>query len=163
MNLQNPYLAPILLLVMSAGTLGGAYAFQYWGGLQPCALCLYQRWPWWIAGALAIVAIVAVRDRRLHAAALSLATLAVWVGAGIAVYHVGVEQRWWEGPSACSGAATPATLEELRAMVLAAPVVRCDDVAWSLFGISMAGYNALLSLATGGGVVWLLRNERRRQ
>jgi disulfide bond formation protein DsbB len=163
MNLQNPYLAPILLFFMSAGTLGGAHAFEYWGGLQPCTLCLHQRWPWWIAGALAIVAIIVIGNRRLHAAALSLAILTVWAGAGIAIYHVGVEQRWWEGPTACSGAATPATLEELRAMVLAAPVIRCDDIAWSLFGISMAGYNALLSLATGGGILWLLRNEQRQQ
>jgi disulfide bond formation protein DsbB len=75
--------------------------------------------------------------------------LAFLTGAGIAAYHVGVEQHWWVGSTACTGvvAGTATTAEELRRLLEAAPVVRCDDIAWSMFGISMAGYNVLASLA----------------
>ena len=69
------------------------------------------------------------------------------IGAGIAVFHVGVEQQWWPGTAECGGIdGANLSLEQLKAQILAAPVVRCDEVAWSLFGISMAGYNILLSL-----------------
>jgi len=163
MTLDNRHLPALLLLIMAIGTLGGAYAFQYIGGLQPCTLCLYQRWPWWIAGGLAILALVLARNPQMRGMALGLGTLAVWAGAGVAIYHFGVEQHWWAGPSACTGSDTPATLEALRAQIFAAPVVRCDDIPWALFGISMAGYNALIALATGAGVVVLLRREMKPQ
>ena len=66
--------------------------------------------------------------------------------AALAGYHVGVEQKWWEGPASCSAAVAAGTsFEDLKAQLLAAPIVRCDEVPWSLFGISMAGYNVLLS------------------
>lgn len=160
--IDRPNTLPLGLLLMSAAMLGGAYAFQHFGGLQPCALCLYQRWPWWIAGGLALLALFLLRERRLSRALSALAALSILVGTGIAVYHVGVEQQWWTGPTACSGtAATPQTLEALRAQIFAAPVVRCDEVPWSLFGISMAGYNALISLATGLGALALLQRTAR--
>jgi disulfide bond formation protein DsbB len=69
------------------------------------------------------------------------------VGAGIAVFHVGVEQHWWAGTAACGSTLSATSVEALRAQILAAPVVRCDQPAWSLLGISMAGYNALISAA----------------
>lgn len=160
--IDRPYAIPFGLLVMSAAILGGAYAFQYLGGLQPCTLCLYQRWPWWIAGGLALLALFLFRERRISRALSTLGAFAILIGSGIAAYHVGVEQQWWTGPTACSGtAAAPQTLEALRAQVLGAPVVRCDDIPWSLFGISMAGYNVLISLATGLAVLTLLRRNAR--
>ncbi len=160
--IDRPYSLPLGLLFISIAILGGAYAFQYLGGLQPCTLCLYQRWPWWVAGVLALLALFIVADRRLCRALVALSALSVLIGAGIAFYHVGVEQQWWAGPTACSGGGgTPQTLEELRAQVLGAPVVRCDEVAWSLFGISMAGYNGLISLATGFAAMALLRRNAR--
>lgn len=145
------------LLALGAVTLGSVYAAQYLGGLQPCPLCLYQRWPWWIAVGLSALALALPGFGR---AALMLAGLAIGAGAGIAFYHAGIEQQWWPGPTSCSGAATPDSLDALRAQLFAAPIIRCDDIAWSLFGISMAGYNALLSLATGAGLFWLLRKMR---
>ena len=159
---DRPYAIPLGLLFMCAAILGGAYAFQYLGGLQPCTLCLYQRWPWWIAGGLALLALLWIRERGMSRALAALGALAILVGAGIAVYHVGIEQHWWTGPTACSGIAdAPQTLEALRAQIFAAPVERCDDVPWSLFGISMAGYNVLISLATGLAALALLQRNAR--
>jgi disulfide bond formation protein DsbB len=72
--------------------------------------------------------------------------VALLIGGGIAAFHVGVEQHWWTGTPGCGVPATSNSIEEMRAQIMAAPVVRCDQVAWSLFGISMAGYNILISL-----------------
>ena len=81
-------------------------------------------------------------------------------GAAVAVYHVGIEQHWWRGPTSCTAASTPASLEELKAQIMATPVVFCDKIPWSLFGISMAGYNAIASFVVGAAslaAVWRLR------
>jgi disulfide bond formation protein DsbB len=138
---------PLVVLVASAAVLGGALVFQYVVGLRPCELCLYQRWPYDGAILIALAALVAGR-RALTSAALGLCALGFLVGAGLAFYHVGVEQRWFAGPAACTGApAAATTAEELRKQLLAEPVVRCDEPQWSLFGISLAGWNLLASLA----------------
>lgn len=144
-----------LPLAAGVAALGGAYGSQYLGGLRPCELCLWQRWPWWVAATLGLLAILARRRPAVQAALLLLAVLAVFTGAGIAVFHVGVEQHWWPGLASCGGAAVDAGLsvEALRNQIMGAPVVRCDEVAWSLLGISMAGYNALLSAAVGALVL----------
>jgi disulfide bond formation protein DsbB len=129
-----------------------ANAFEHLAGLRPCALCLYQRWPWWIAAALGLIAFL-LRDRpRVVILFLLAGGLAVLTGAGIAVFHVGVEQHWWAGLASCGGGDLPDTVAALRQRLLNAPIVRCDEVAWSLFGISMAGYNALLSVILGSGL-----------
>lgn len=145
-ELQRRALGPLL---GSVALLLGAFAFQYLGGLAPCHLCLLQRWPHAVAIALGVL-LLAWPRRSLAL----LAGLAVLVGAGIAVYHVGVEQAWWQGPTTCT-APEPGTLSsgELLDQILATPVVLCDQVAWSLWGISMAGWNAILSLAIA--VLWL--------
>ena len=85
------------------------------------------------------------------------------VGAGIAFYHVGVEEGFFDGPSSCSGVPMDAqTIEELKKMLLAAPVVRCDEVPWSLFGVSMAGFNLIASVILAIGCAFVaLRPERR--
>ena len=131
----------------SLALLLGAFGFQYIGGLAPCHLCLLQRWPHAVAVALGLLILAA--PRRWLA---GLAALTVLVGAGIAVYHVGVERAWWAGPVACTAPEPGAQSSgELLDQILATPVVLCDQVAWSLWGISMAGWNAILSL----GLVWL--------
>ncbi len=131
----------------SAALLFGALGFQYLGGIAPCHLCLLQRWPHGAAIALGLL-ILAWPRRGLAL----LAALVVLVGAGIAVYHVGVEQTWWAGPSSCTAPEPGAQASgELLDQILATPVVLCDQIAWSLWGISMAGWNAILSL----GLVWL--------
>ena len=133
----------------SAALLLGAFGFQYLVGLAPCPLCIWQRWP----HAAAIVAGAAALLLKGPAAriAMAAAALSLLVGAAIAGYHVGIEQKWWAGPDTCSapdfGSLTPGQLLEA---LKAAPVVRCDEVPWSLAGISMAGWNGLLSLVLAG-------------
>jgi disulfide bond formation protein DsbB len=156
-------LFPLLLLLAGAAVVGGALLFQYVGGVQPCELCLYQRWPYYGVIVLAVLALVA-GDRRVSLAILALAALAFLAGAALAFYHVGVEQHWFAGPSACSGAQiTGASVADLKAQLLARPPVRCDEVAWSLFGVSLAGWNLLASIALVVGAVVGMRSlgERR--
>lgn len=150
-------LATLLTALVSAAVLGAALLSQFVGGLQPCVLCLYQRWPYVATIALGLAGFALAR-RHPDAARimLALAGLVFLVGAGIAGFHVGVEQGWWQGTAGCGAPAGGAmTLEQLRAQVLAAPVVRCDEVPWSLLGISMAGYNFLVSLALAGAALWV--------
>jgi disulfide bond formation protein DsbB len=147
-DLSAPRTSALFLLVASAGSLLVAFFFQYVIGLQPCVLCIWQRWPYAVVVALTILALtVASRVPRLHAALLALCGVALLFGGGVAVFHVGVEQHWWTGTPGCGVTATADSIEALRAQIMAAPVIRCDQVAWSLFGISMAGYNILISLA----------------
>lgn len=155
-----------LTFLASAALLGGAWAFQILGGLQPCPLCLYQRWPYWAVIVIAGLAVLAAK--RLGASGMAmiaaLCALIFLAGAGVAGFHVGVEQQWWEGLAACGGGNLNdpnLSLDELRTRLLDTPVVRCDDVPWSLFGISLAGYNLLASLALAATSVLAARNFRR--
>ena len=142
----RPWAAPALVAGLSAGALAFAFLAQYGFGLVPCALCIYQRWPFALALLLGLIGLGLVRSGRSPAPALALAGLALLVNAGLAVYHVGVEQHWWQGTAACTGVlGASASLEELKAQILAAPVVRCDEIAWSFLGLSMAGWNVPLS------------------
>ena len=145
--LKPAYARPSLFIALaSAIILGTAYGFQF-NGYAPCDLCWYQRYPYMAIIALVVVAtLLKEQNSRLL---LVLVTLLVFVDAGIAGYHAGVEYKWWEGPSTCGGAFdfsdTELTLESLNN--LAARVIRCDEAAWTLGGISMAGYNTLMALS----------------
>lgn len=138
--------AGIMMLIGSGGLLAGAYGFQYLGDLQPCVLCLYQRVPHAAVIVLALAAIL-LAPRPATGWLIGAAGLAVAVGAGIAGFHVGVEQHWWEGTAECGSTGAADTIEALRAQLLAQPVIRCDEVPWSLFNVSMAGYNFAFSTA----------------
>ena len=161
----DPGRFPIFVLAASAALLGGAFISQYWGGLAPCELCLLQRWPWAAAIIISLIAItVGSRSTLLWLALLLFAVFAI--GSALAFYHVGVEKHWFAGPSACMGAATAAdTVEALKAQILRQMPVRCDEPAWSLWGISLAGWNLLASLVMASSclaVFWRLRRPRRR-
>jgi disulfide bond formation protein DsbB len=140
--------APLLLLLASGAILGMALASQYWGGLAPCELCYWQRWAYVTAMAPALLAMFA--PGRARAVLLGLAALVFLGGAGIAFFHVGVEQKWWAGLSGCGVTGGADSIEALKAQIMAAPVVRCDDIAFQLFGISMAGWNVLASVLLAG-------------
>lgn len=142
---QRRALGPLL---GSVALLAGAFAFQYLGGLAPCHLCLLQRWPHAVAIVLGLLILVwPARGLAFLAGVAVLATVA------IAAWHVGIEQHWWPGPTSCTapaaGTADPAALLD---QILETPLVLCDQVAWSLWGVSMAGWNALISL--GIAVLW---------
>src|SRR6516225_3904145 len=140
---------PVFVLVTSVMVLGSAVISQYWGGLAPCELCLLQRWPWAAAIIISLIAIPVGSRAPLPWLALLLAAVFA-VGSALAFYHVGVEKHWFAGPNACTGAATAAdTVEALKARILGQMPVRCDEPAWSLWGISLAGWNLLASLVMG--------------
>ena len=136
-----------LVLLASIAVLGTALLSQYWGGLLPCELCLLERWPWRVAIAAAALVWLAGDRVPLTAAALVLA-LVFFVSAGLGFYHVGVEQHWFQGPTACTASPgiTATTVEELRRQLEGVKPVMCDQVQWALFGISLAGWNMIASL-----------------
>lgn len=140
----------------SAAILGGAFAFQYIGGLAPCTLCLWQRWPH--AAAIAIGAVALVTGWR---GLLWLGALAALTTAGIGMFHAGVELKWWEGLATCSTGSISgiSTADLLNPAADVAAPARCDAIAWSMLGISMAGWNVIASL--GLAVVWVMAALRR--
>jgi disulfide bond formation protein DsbB len=133
----------------SALLLAAALAFQYIGGLAPCEMCIWQRWPHVIAILLGLLMLVA--PARWIAA---LGALVMLAGAAIGFYHAGIELSWWPGPTTCTAPASgDIAPDELLKQILDTPVVLCDEVAWSLLGISMAGWNAIASLVLAG--IWM--------
>jgi len=132
---------------VTVGVLSAAYSAQYVGGLRPCILCLYSRIPWFIAGALMLVTILMNFSGPGRRGILFLTGLALLVGAGISGYHVGVEQGYFQPPSACSATEMPANLEQLKALLQTAAPPRCDEIPWEMYGISLAGYNVIASFA----------------
>jgi len=139
----------------SAALLGGAFAFQFLGGLHPCHLCLLQRWPH--AAAIVIgLAALALRMPRLAWAGAAAAL----VTAGIGLQHTGVERGWWAGPDTCtSGDVGAMSSDQLFDRIMNAPVIRCDEVAWTLAGLSMASWNAILSVLLA--LIWVTAARRR--
>src|SRR5205823_4713586 len=146
------------VLAVSAAVLGAALLSQYWGGLAPCELCLLQRWPWAAAIVISLVAVLVGDRPALPWVALILALIFA-ASVVFASYHVGVEQHWFAGPSACT-ASTPdtMTLEEMKRQIMGTALVLCDRPAWTLFGVSIAGFNLLASLIMGAicSVVFVL-------
>lgn len=153
-----------VILVASVVVLGSALLSQYVGGLKPCVLCIYQRIPYVATIGLAGLALAAGFRRNRPRVAFTRwvlwgCALAFVAGAGIAAYHVGVEQKWWLGTEACTASSglKAMTVDELRKELLSTPITRCDEVAWSMFGVSMAGYNVLVSLVLASVSLWMAR------
>ena len=144
--------ARLLALIVPIGLLGGALGSQYLGGLHPCEMCYWQRWPHAVAILLAGAAFVLPARARMLTA---LAALAIAISGAIGVFHAGVELGWWEGLTRCT-AGGAMTLDDLMNV----PLVRCDQVQWSLLGISMAGWNAILSLGAAAAISFLLLRSR---
>lgn len=144
-----------LALLTPAALLGGAYISQYGYGLPPCEMCWWQRYAHFVAILLALLAFV-IKPR----VPVALAAVAIAVSGLIGGFHAGVEYKWWEGLTACTASPFAAGGDPLAA-ILAAPVVRCDVAPWSLFGVSLAGWNFLFSIAAALAIVLLLTRGRR--
>jgi disulfide bond formation protein DsbB len=140
-------LLPVVLLGAVA-PLAVALASQYVGGLQPCQLCIWQRWPYVAAIILALLAFAL--PARLRAYGAAAAALAILVSAGFALFHVGVEHHWWAGLPSCTGNLnTGGSVSDLVKQLESTPIIPCDRPAWTLFGISMAGYNFIYATLFG--------------
>jgi disulfide bond formation protein DsbB len=150
---QTQKQAQVLALAIPLALLAGAYLSEYGFGLYPCEMCWWQRYAHFAALALAVISLV-VQPRRLW---IGLAGLAILFSGLIGAFHAGVEYGWWEGFTTCSAAASSGG--DPLAAIMAAPLVRCDEVQWSLLGVSLAGFNFLISTA-GAVAIFLLLRER---
>ena len=149
--------ARLIALLIPLALMAGALGSQYFGRLVPCELCMYQRYPHYAAIVAAALAIL-LRRTPLSLPLTILAGLLILTSGGIGAYHAGVEYKWWPGPQHCTGL-TAGGADFLKRL-LAAPVVQCDEPQWTLFGISLAGFNFLIS--TVGGLAVLTQCLKRR-
>lgn len=148
--------ARALALLIPAALLAGAWGFQLIGHLYPCEMCHWQRWPHYAALPIALLAFVPGMPQRLL---VGLAALAIALSGAIGVAHAGVEYHWWQGFTACTS--TFSSGGDTLTAILTAPIVRCDAPQWTFAGISLAGFNAIVSL--GGALVILLLLARRNR
>jgi disulfide bond formation protein DsbB len=157
----DPARLALSLGIVALALILGALGFQYLARLPPCEMCMWQRYPH-IAAAIigigsALLLSSGIVDRRTGAVLVAITALLIATSGVLGVYHAGVEWHWWPGPTSCTGSAYrfQGTLD------LTAPMIRCDAAAWRLFGLSLAGYNALISLGIAAGAfVLLARSER---
>ena len=158
--LTRPALARLIALLLPLALLGGALGSQYLGGLVPCEMCYWQRWPHGAAILLAALAFTAPATSERSRTLTLLAALAIAVSGAIGVYHAGVELGIFEGLTTCAVTAGGATNAELLDQIMKTPLVRCDQVQFAFLGISMAGWNAILSLGGAAVIAWLALKGR---
>ena len=144
--------AYLLAFVVPSALIAAVYIAQYGFGLAPCEMCWWQRYPHFAAIAFALGGL-ATRGTRLGAALVALAALAIGVSGAIGAFHAGVEYGWWQGPTACSSTSLG---DDPLASIMNAPLIRCDTPAWTLFGVSLAGFNFLISVSSAVLVLVLL-------
>ena len=147
--------ARLLAFAVPAALLGGAYLSQYAFGLYPCEMCWWQRYAHFAALALAALALIQPGQRVL----VWLAALAILVGGLLGAYHAGVEYGWWQGFTACTSEVVIG--DDPLSDILNAPMIRCDQVQWSLLGISLAGFNFLISVPAALLIMALLTRKSR--
>ena len=152
----------LIALLLPVALLGGALGSQYFGGLHPCEMCYWQRWPHGVAILFAALAFTAPAESSRARNLTLLAALAITISGIIGVYHAGVEAKIFPGFTTCTALPKGLSTAEMLEQITRTPLVRCDQVQWSLFGISMAGWNAILSLSGAAAILILtLRGARR--
>lgn len=151
------------MLAGSLALLAGAYGFEHIGGLVPCEMCWWQRWALLATAFFAADALLLRAVARRQPAMAPAVTATGWVAilamasnAGIALFHTGVELKWWQGLTRCTAPLLAGDAKSMMADILAQPLVRCDAIPWQMFGISMAGWNFLVSLILVGTATWLM-------
>ena len=153
----SSYKAYMVALAVPCALIEAVYVVQFGFGLAPCEMCWWQRYPHFAAIALAGAA-WAARGTRLGDALVRLAGLAILVSGLIGAFHAGVEYGWWEGLTSCSSSSLG---NDPLAAIMNAPLIRCDVAPWTLLGISLAGFNFLISVSSAALVFALL--GRRKQ
>ncbi|SMC80313.1 disulfide bond formation protein B [Novosphingobium sp. B1] len=154
---QSRNAAYALALIVPAALMGGALVSQYVFGLYPCQMCWWQRYPHIAAIVLAVLAMM-MKGKGSGDLAVTLAAIAIGISGLIGAFHAGVEYNWWEGVTACSTVAGGGNPLDA---IMNAPVVRCDVAPWSMFGISLAGFNFLISTA-GAILIFALLGKGRK-
>ena len=147
-----------LAFLIPAGLLLGAYGSQYLGGLHPCEMCWWQRWPHFSAVPLALFGFF-LSNPMLKRICIASAAFAILTSGLIGGYHAGVEYGLWAGLSKCSSVPTGSAKEVMEA-ILNAPTIRCDVAPWTLFGVSLAGFNFLISTLGGLGILGLILRDK---
>ena len=146
-----------LIILAAGGSLAmllGAFAFQYIGNMAPCKLCIWQRWPHVIA---VVAGLIALNMRGNFWMVIGM--FGALTTSAIGFYHTGVERHWWQGPTSCTSSGTGGmSAEDLLEQIMAAPLVRCDEVPWEMFTLSMATWNGLASL--GLAAIWWMAIKR---
>ena len=164
---RNPAVTAALVVAAGgAATILGAWFFQYALGIVPCPLCLEQRIPYYVGIPLAVIIAVAAdrgAPRPLVVAGLGVLALAFLFGAGLAAYHAGIEWKWWPGPQDCSGPLDPLGSRGLLEQLQDISIVRCDEAPWRFLGLSIAGWNVVISLALASVTLWGLAREWQRK
>jgi disulfide bond formation protein DsbB len=154
--------AAVAIAVVGAATILGAWCFQYGLGLKPCPLCLEQRYAYYFAIPLAVMVLLGERvgasRKVLVAAMLAIAAGMLW-NTALGVYHSGIEWKWWPGPRECAGAFESTGAGSLLEQLKSVSIVRCDEAAWRFLGLSLAGYNALISLMLAVIAGWAVVRE----
>lgn len=152
-----------LLLLLAAGSvlpLAGALLSQFGFGLHPCEMCLYQRIPYAIVALLGLwVLLTPYSPAKLRS--VLLVGLLLWlVEAGLAFYHVGIEENWWDSATGCtSDSKVGASLDDIKAAIMKGPIVSCKDVALRVLGLSMAGWNVLYAAGLAGLAAWIMTRK----
>ena len=155
-------LARLIALLLPAALLGAALGSEYIGGLHPCEMCYWQRWPHGFAIVAAALAFTGPAESSRSRNLTLLAALAIAISGIIGVYHAGVEAKIFEGFTTCTALAAGGSTADMLKQISQAPLVRCDQVQWSLLGISMAGWNAILSLSGAAAILFLTVTGARR-
>ena len=153
--------ARLIALLLPMALLGGALGSQYLGGLHPCEMCYWQRWPHAAAILFAALAFTGPAETSRARNLTLLAALAIAISGIIGVYHAGVEAKVFEGITTCTAMGKGLTTAELLKQISQAPLVRCDEVQWRFLGLSLAAWNAILSLGGAGLILFLTLKGRR--
>ena len=147
LNKITPSLFCLGIALVAMGALASVFIGQYGFGLHPCHLCVYQRWPFAV---LIVLGLLGYFNKYFQIPVIVLSALTFLTNAGIALYHSGVERKWWAGLEGCSTPDMSGSIEDLMKRIQETAVTRCDEIAWQMFGLSLANYNVIL--CAGGAI-----------
>lgn len=152
--------AQLIALFLPLALIAGVFGSQIFGGLVPCEMCYWQRWPHYAAIIVAAMSF-AIRHRPMRMLFVLLAGVLIALSGAIGVFHAGVEYHWWNGITPCTAHIAAGNPMDMLNEAMRSPLIRCDAAQWTLFGISLAGYNAIISFA-GALAIFVFAGRRAR-